>query len=643
MNIVRRRQKCGQQLFWQPIDPNVNGFLTQEGTMKGLENIKPPIRLQLSPYFSSYAIHDDNVEDGMSKSSYPVNGGMDLKYGINQAFTLDMTLIPDFGQVQADNRILNLTPFEQQFAENRTFFTEGTELFSKGNLFYSRRIGGTPFHYWDVKGSLQDGEKIVSIPGQSKLLNATKISGRTQSGWGVGVLNAVTQKQYATIENADKETYKVEVDPLTNYNILVVDKTLKNNSNVSLINTSVIRSGHDYDANVTSMLFDLYDKKNTWNFGGNVSRSSLLYGKGSNINGYAHSLWFGKTSGRLNFNVWQDLINDKYNKGDLGYFTNNNTMDQGLWMGYKWLKPRAWYNQIRLNFNAWYSRLVSPLDVLKRKEMMYQGASFNINGNAQTKKLWQIGGGIFFNAKQNDFYEPRVSGRFFTNKPMFSTNLWWNSNSAKKYSWGGDGNIELGGIFNQVNVSGSLYLNARFNSKVSVNQSSYLRVGKRLSGWASSTETGSDPLDALIYFSKRDIYSVENVLSFKYSFTNRMGLNIRARHYWSKVDPKEFFELNTKGGLDKPTTDFSENVNQNYNYFTVDMLYNWQFAQGSFLSVVWKNIAESFERSFENGYFDNLGKTVTGPQYNSISIRVIYFIDYLTAKKALKKKKNTSI
>ena len=93
-----------------------------------------------------------------------------------------MTLIPDFGQVQSDNRVLNLSPFEQKFNENRAFFTEGTELFNKGNLFYSRRIGvESRYKKWN--------------PAQSKLINATKISGRTQKGLGIGFLNAITKPQ----------------------------------------------------------------------------------------------------------------------------------------------------------------------------------------------------------------------------------------------------------------------------------------------------------------------------------------------------------------------------------------------------------------------------------------------------------------
>ena len=173
LNITRRRNKTGQQYMWNPIDPKVSGFINQEGVWAGIEKIEPPLRLSLSPYFSAYGNHFPAKKAGVKDWTSSVNGGMDVKYGINEAFTLDMTLIPDFGQVQSDNQVLNLSPFEVQFNENRAFFTEGTELFSKGNLFYSRRIGGTPIHFYNVP--LLNGERIVKNPTESKLINDTKI------------------------------------------------------------------------------------------------------------------------------------------------------------------------------------------------------------------------------------------------------------------------------------------------------------------------------------------------------------------------------------------------------------------------------------------------------------------------------------
>jgi len=110
-------------------------LLNQGGILRGISNIDPPLRLSLFPYLSAYGI----AQGDELAASY--NGGMDMKVGLGNAFTLDMTLIPDFGQVVTDALVLNLSPFELRFAENRQFFKEGTDIFNKTGTFYSRRMG----------------------------------------------------------------------------------------------------------------------------------------------------------------------------------------------------------------------------------------------------------------------------------------------------------------------------------------------------------------------------------------------------------------------------------------------------------------------------------------------------------------------
>src|SRR6185369_3493496 len=145
----------------------------------GIEKINAPLRLSFSPYFSTYLNHYPYAQPSINDYSSSVNGGMDVKYGISDAFTLDMTLIPDFGQVRSDNQVLNLSPFEVRYGENRPFFTEGTELFSKGNLFYSRRVGSRPANFGNAYNGLGLNEFLLKNPTESKLINAAKVSGRT--------------------------------------------------------------------------------------------------------------------------------------------------------------------------------------------------------------------------------------------------------------------------------------------------------------------------------------------------------------------------------------------------------------------------------------------------------------------------------
>lgn len=628
LNITRRRRSSEQQYTWNPVDPNKNGFLTQEGVWSGITKIKPPLRLQFSPYFSVYANHFPASQNGQKAWSSQVNGGMDVKYGINQAFTLDATLIPDFGQVQSDNQVLNLTPFEIKFNENRSFFTEGTELFSKGNLFYSRRIGGTPMHYYDAYDKRQAEETVLRNPSESKLINASKISGRTQHGLGIGVLNAITRTQYATIENSTtKEQYKEETDPLTNYNIIVLDQTLKHNSSVSLVNTNVWRSGKDYDANVTAALFDFNDKKNMWNVSGKLARS-ILFGRdgvGKNTQGTSHQLSFGKTSGRLNLNLWQEMTDTKYSHNDLGYFTNNNFIDHGFYIGYKWTEPRKWYNRIFLNFNTNISFLYSRIAPITQR---YQRSNFNVNMNIQTKKLLWMGAILAFTPYQNDFYEPRREGYFFRRNASIGIGSWVETNSSKRYSLSTEVFFrKFIKFYNLLGIDYSLNQTYRINSKLSLSHRMSLMPRFNSIGYAWSDNSS-------IVFGRRMVKTVENIISCKYNFNNKMGLTFRARHYQSAVDNKEFFTLDqSTGGMIK-NPNFNQPVNLNVNFFNIDMVYTWQFAPGSFLNVVWKDASFTYQNALETGYFTNVKNTLDADQNNNISVKVIYFLDYISLKRA---------
>jgi hypothetical protein len=630
-NITRRRRKTEQQYTWNPIDPNVNGFLTQEGIWKGLSNIKPPLRLQFSPYLSFYENHYPYNLPGVKNWTSQINGGMDLKYGINQAFTLDATLIPDFGQVQSDNQVLNLTPFEVKYNEYRPFFTEGTELFSKGNLFYSRRIGGQPIHMYDVYNDTSVNETVVKNPAESKLINATKISGRTQSGLGIGILNAVTRQQYATIENTNtKEQRKIITDPVTNYNIIVLDQTLKHNSSVSFINTDVWRSGKDYDANVSAGLFELNDKTNTYNLGGKFAVSNLInYLPGNKTQtGFSHEIHFNKTSGNFNFQFSQERTDDKFNSDDMGYFTNNNFLNHYIYLGYHWIKPKDWWNRINLNFNNTLSYLSKKITPVKET---YQYDKINVNANVQSKKLWYLGLFLGYSFKQNDFYEPRTTGWFFKRGAIIEIESWFESNDSKKYTYSVDISARSGvHFYNYVSLNLMTVHAYRFNNKLSVSQN--------IAFMPSYNDMGYTYVDgsADINFAKRDVNTIEHTVSAKYNFTNKMGITCRIRHYVSSVKNKEFFLLQHDGNL-LANTGFHPNANQNVNYFNVDMVYTWEFAPGSFLNIVWKDASQNFTNEVQKGYFKNLTNVVSENSNNNFSLKIIYFLDYLKLKNSLRK------
>jgi hypothetical protein len=623
INFVRRRVKSGQQFTWSPLDPNKFGTMNQAGIWQGIENIKSPIRLSFSPYFSTYL--SGTPLAGQKKNwSTTVNGGMDVKYGISKAFTLDMTLIPDFGQVQSDNQVLNLSPFEIRYNEYRTFFTEGTELFNKGNLFYSRRIGGVPVNRFRAQST--STTTVVENPTDTKLVNATKISGRTASGLGVGFFNAITRPQYAILESTStKEQYKLETNPTTNYNILVLDQTMKNNSSVSLINTNVLRNGGSYDANVTAALWDLYDNQVDWNFWGKVANSRLFgyTAPGKTESGYNYELNIGKFKGPFNFDLHRFVADEKYNQNDMGFFNNNNFDNWGVNAWYKVNKPKGFYNNLFFGMNSTWSQRFKP--------RAYQYVNVNLNANSQLKNLWNIGFNFFFTPEAHDFYEPRIKGMVFQNPGWWRAGFRVNSNNAKRLFFGVSANNRTSSKYDMNGFDFSVSPSFRFSDKLTVSFNTYNEFVKNSLGFATIKRDLATFKDTAV-FGLRDRITSDNVFTVKYNFNTKMGITFRSRHYWSKVDYNKFFNLKADGNMEDRTAP-TGNQNFNQNYFNIDMVYTWEFAQGSFVNVGWKNIGSRGDQIVDRDYFHNLSTILNDPQENIFSVKVIYYLDYLTLKK----------
>ncbi|RYD80800.1 MAG: hypothetical protein EOP55_01190 [Sphingobacteriales bacterium] len=617
LNFSRRIQRTNIQTFWNFVDPKVNGFINQEGLFMGIKDIKPPLRLSFSPYISAYVNHYPANIPGVKNTTARFNGGMDVKYGINNSFTLDMTLVPDFGQVQSDNRILNLTPFEVKFNENRQFFTEGTELFNKGDLFYSKRIGSIPAYY-NYSG-VNNGDKIIKDQTEAKVLNATKISGRTAKGLGIGIFNAVTNSMDTEVEDAQVNTRLVETQPLTNYNILVFDQSLKNNSSATFINTNVLRQGSAYDANVTALLFNLNNKDNKYFVNGG-GKMSYIRGEETNT-GYSYSLRFGKQSGNFTWSYNHVFADDKFDPSDMGFFTNNNFLDQRIGLGYNIFKPGKWFNEMQSWLNVTYSRRVNPGD--------YQSTAANGGAYVRFKNLWSAEIELNYDAKRNDFYEAR-NGRVYKAPEGFGVGLYINPNRAKAYNFGGNIRYQEQQLFNGKSYNFYLFQNLRLNDKIAFGLDVNFNPNYDYVNWV--TAQGSQAI-----FSKYDRRTVENSFDAKYTFTNLMGLTVVLRHYWSDRRNKDFYLLKPDGNLIEYQGSALTGTDRNYNVFNIDLIYTWQFAPGSTLSLSYKDAAETYDTYYTQRYNKNLSGILNAPQNNSLSVKVLYYVDYLDLKKKHKK------
>ncbi|MEM1123312.1 MAG: DUF5916 domain-containing protein [Bacteroidota bacterium] len=384
INFGRLIQRHQEKSFWSKIDPNQNGFLNQFGQISNISNIKSPFRLSATPFVAVYGEnHRDQSTTPTTSWGRSFNAGMDVKYGINDAFTLDMTLIPDFGQARSDNQVLNLSPFEVRFDENRQFFTEGLELFNKGGLFYSRRVGGQPLKYWEVEGQLGETEEIINNPNQTQLLNASKVSGRTTKGLGIGVFNAISAPTNAKIRNTETgEERSFETSPLTNYNVTVFDQNLKNNSYATLINTNVTRFGDDYEANVTGGEFELRNKANSYSIEGRGALSQKYFADAETDLGHKMSLGLRKTNGKIVAGVFYNEESDDYDPNDLGFLNNNTERSFEGFVEYNETKPFGIFNSGGVGLYSEYSRLYNP--------NVFTDYGINLWAYGQTKSFWRF-------------------------------------------------------------------------------------------------------------------------------------------------------------------------------------------------------------------------------------------------------------
>ena len=608
-NFHRRLEKLNQQHTWTHIDNTVGRWTQYDGLITDFRDIKPSTRLNLYPYASAIT----NTFEG--KTDFDWSVGMDIKYGLTENFTLDATLIPDFSQVGFDDVELNLGPFEQRFTEQRQFFTEGTELFNIGRLFYSRRIGGSPIDQFDVSSSLSANEEIVNYPGKVTMLNAVKISGRTKKGLGIGFFNAITEKTEATIKNNNTgEIRKEVIDPFTNYNIMVLDQQFNQNSSISLINTNVTRDGRFRDANVTALDWHIETKDSKYNADGSVRMSNISDDVNNPNTGWTFDNSFGYNSGNWFWELGYNFENKDFNPNDLGILFSNNEQTVYGNVGWKTVQPTKNFNRIWTNY---YHNLN-----FQHFSGVYTGYSSGAGFNAQTRKRFSFGTFINYGTKRKDFFEPRqgtTSGQYFLQPERMNVNAFISTNSQKKlalnvngYYTGYSDNPKLGYGF-------SLSPRYRFNNQFSLRY--------RLNYNNTNDDQGYVDEDANnIIFGFRDRKSYTNTISGKYSFSTNSSLSLSFRHYWSAVKYNSYANLNAEGNLDPNTTYTGDDVN--FNSWNLDLNYIWQFAPGSQLIAFYRNSIFNSDTNSNLDFFDNLENLFDQSQKHTVSVRFVYFIDY---------------
>ncbi len=607
VNYTRTIRRYREQSWWNTVDQNVSGVVNQSGDLTGISGINAPLRLALLPYVSGYY----ELYDAQSTTS--LNGGMDVKYGLNESFTLDLTLIPDFGQTLSDNLVLNLSPFEVRYDERRYFFTEGTELFNRNDLFYSRRIGARPAGYFSVTNELEADEQITSNPGSTRLYNGLKLSGRTKNKLGLGFFNAVAAPAYATVENSiTGETREIETSPLTNYNCFVAEQIIGKYSYIGFMNTTVLRSNYGEDAMVNSIQFRAANKDNKYAVEG-YGDYSLTEEIGENgVTGYRYHIEGGKVKGPLILKYRHHLVSNTFDSNDMGYLDRNNYYSHGVTLGYNIFTP---FGRVLWTVNEVNADMSFMFDSNWRTFFTVTGRHIFTFRNFMTIGANWLASPI----KANDFFETRTPLRYLLYPENYELGGFMSSDYRKILALDISSSYRIFleryrtifrySIGPRYRASDKLFIVYKWEHELKHDNIGYV--------YGASSDH--------IVFGLRGMNTVTNTLTTTYIFTPKMGLSLRVRHYWSEVSYREYFDLQPDGTLEH--YDYAGDADVSFNAFNIDLIYTWVFQPGSELIVTYKNSILSSSDVLVGNYAEDLNHMFDGPESNSISLKLIWYLD----------------
>ncbi|MCB9267509.1 MAG: carbohydrate binding family 9 domain-containing protein [Lewinellaceae bacterium] len=434
LQFTRRDFRQESRSVWQFVPQNSGNWVSSFGELRGLKGIKPQKQVEIQPYIVAQAESFEKEEGNpfATGSDFKLNGGVDGKIGLTSDLTLDFTINPDFGQVEADPSVLTLDGFQVFFSERRPFFIENRNLFdyryagaeaggpfTSDNLFYSRRIGGRPHASPDLLD-----EEYADVPDNTTILGAAKFSGKTKKGLGIGILESVTARETAPIDYHGERREEV-VEPLTNYFVGRATQDFKEGETVlGGIFTATTRDLNDTglgflhkNAFTGGADFQHWWKDRTWFIAANGvfsrvegSSEAILNTQTSfehhfqrpnashvevdstatSLTGTGGMVKIGRLNKKWMLETGVTWRSPELELNDIGFMTNTDEINYFLWTGYRWTEPFSIFRRIQLNYNHW-----ARWDFGGNN--LYQAV--NTNTHLMFKNFWGMGGGFTYENK----------------------------------------------------------------------------------------------------------------------------------------------------------------------------------------------------------------------------------------------------
>lgn len=677
INFLRDVARHDETSVWAPVKREDSAIVSKFGELRGLRDLEAPSRMEILPYTLARLERSpgDAANPFYSQNDRLGTMGADIKYGVTSDLTLDVTINPDFGQVEADPAQVNLTALETFLPERRPFFLEGASIFNFGiamgdgdqaneSLFYSRRVGRAPQGYASPNGGYTDADANTTI------LGAWKLSGKTAGGWSIGAMHAVTQKESARVAPGSGAQYDEAIEPLSNYGVLRVQKDFREGrSAVGFIGTTALRDGQVADAlNLRSDAFagglDFRHR-----FGGDkyslsgyllASRvagtadaiaatqlSPLRYYQRpdaghveydptrTSLTGASAFLSFGKIAGEhWRFSTGLHTRTPGFEVNDIGFQRDADSFTNWAWVGYQQTTPQGPFRNWNLNTNAW---------IAHNYDGDRGGFGGNVNGSVMLKNFWHAYGGVNVGGEG-------YSGQMLRGGPLFrregSTNFWtgFGSDSRKAVQ----GNLNLNGSVrpesDSWNINASPNVRIRPSGRATFNVGSFINRNVNDRQWVTRVDLD----DPHYVFGRIDQTTVGLTARVDYAFTPTLSLQVYAQPFVSAgtysnfkrvadpvaakyedrfalvdtdiIDGTVHADLNGDG-LDEAfrAPDF------NFKQFRSNMVLRWEYRPGSTLFLVWSQGRDHYRSTGQFDFQDDMDQLFSVAPQNVFMIKASYW------------------
>ncbi|NJD18071.1 MAG: carbohydrate binding family 9 domain-containing protein [Gemmatimonadetes bacterium] len=646
---IARREELS---LWAPLSRQESAIVSKFGELQGLEDLAAPRRLEVLPYSVARLTRaPGEAGDPFHRANEGFGTvGADVKFGVTSNLTLDMTLNPDFGQVEADPAQVNLTAFETFFPERRPFFLEGSGIFRFGialgdgdganeSLFYSRRIGRAP------QGSV-DGDGHTDSDPQTTILGAWKLSGKTADGWSVGVLHALTSEEKARVAPEVGVRYETPIEPLTNHSMVRLQRDFRGGrSAVGVIGTAVNRDrgvaadlelrdaayagGVDFRHRFAGERYEVAGYLLGSHVRGSsdaiarTQRSAVRYFQRpdaesftydptrTDLSGGSAYLSFARIGGEhWRFSTGLHTRSPGFEVNDMGYQRDADSFVNWAWVQYQQSTPQGPFRRWNVNANGWMGR---------NYDWDLGGLGGNVNGSFQLNNFWGgyagvnrdlsaysggalRGGPLFRREASTNFF----AGLFSDSRKVVQLDLnTWGNVAGERGSW---------------SAGLSPHVSFRPSGRATFSVGTSLNWNHDDSQWVDSFE--GDRADYL--FARIEQTTVGLSLQGEYAFTPTLSLQVYAEPFVSAgsygeykrvADPRadgyadRFETLFWRRAGDEILLDVDGDGNEesferpdfNFKQFRSNTVLRWEYRPGSVLFLVWSQGRNAF---IEDGRFD---------------------------------------